>query len=125
MQSALSETRELFRERQESFVNEMDWLKTMYVFPGGNSVELFLSSHRAVGAVLEDALPHLKESFGPDIVFKLETSTEEDEPPILYVIAVWRGSVEGAVAAVESLDEKWWLDNSSRSPDMAFTYELD
>lgn len=123
-QVSLSLTRDLFRESNQHFLQEVERLKTQYVFRNNESVVSFLSSHRAAGSVLADAFPHLTEFFGSDTVFSLEVSSEEDEPQILYAIVMWRDSVEGAVVALESFDEKWWLDSSSQPPDITFTYEL-
>jgi hypothetical protein len=49
---------------------------------------------------------------------------EDDEQQILYAVAVWRGRVEDAVAALESFDENWWLDQPTRALALTFTYEL-
>jgi len=49
---------------------------------------------------------------------------EDDEQQNLYAVAVWRGRVEDAVAALESFDENWWLDQPTRALALTFTYEL-
>jgi hypothetical protein len=61
---------------------------------------------------------------GADVVFNLEVMAEDGEPQVLYAVAVWRGPLEGAVAALENFDEKWWLDQPTRGLALTFTYEL-
>jgi hypothetical protein len=91
--------------------------------PVDSSVAKFLSSHRSLPHVLNEAVPHLKKFFGEDVVVNLEVSDEEDGPQTLYAVVIWRGTVEAAEAALERFDDSWWLDNSMKT-DLTFTYEL-
>jgi hypothetical protein len=120
----LTQARNLFSASRQHSANEVDRLKTMYRFQDDESVEAFLSSHPSAVYILINALPQLKTFFGPDVVFKIQVIEEDDEQQILYAVAVWRGRVEDAVAALENFDEKWWLDQPARVLALTFTYEL-
>jgi len=104
--------------------NEIDQLKILYRFQHNEKAEAFLSSNPGAGSVLINALPKLRTFFGADVVFNLEVMAEDGEPQVLYAVAVWRGPLEGAVAALENFDEKWWLDQPTRGLALTFTYEL-
>ncbi|HEV8042779.1 MAG TPA: hypothetical protein VGP62_28125 [Bryobacteraceae bacterium] len=120
----LTQARDLFSASRQHSASELDRLKTMYRFQDDRSVEAFLSSHTGATYILINALSQLKRFFGRDVVFKLQVIKEDDEQQILYAVAVWRGMVEDAVAALENFDENWWLDQPTRVLALTFTYEL-
>lgn len=98
-------------------------LKAKYVFRNESAVTQFILGHRATATVLLNALPELKRCFGEDVVFTLESVSDDDEATSLYAIVVWRGATERAESALEEFDERWWLNQSSQ-PGLTFTYEL-
>jgi hypothetical protein len=112
----------LFPGSQGQIDENLHELKRAYVFPADSSVENFLADHPALPSVLLAAEPHLKESFGPDSIFNLEVSTDDDDSKMLYSVVIWNKTVQAAVDALERFEERWWLDHMT--PDLAFTYEL-
>jgi hypothetical protein len=120
----LTQAHDLFSASRQHSANEVDRLKAMYRFQDEESVEAFLSSQPNATCILTNALPQLKKFFGHDVVFKLQVIKEDDEQQILYAVALWRGRVEDAVAALENFDENWWLDQPTRALALTFTYEL-
>jgi hypothetical protein len=124
MAGLLSQARGLFSASHQHSANEVERLKRMYRFQNAETVEAFLSRHRSAAYILINALPQLQRSFGPDVVFKLQVVSEDDEQHILYAVAVWTGGVEDAAAALENFDENWWLDQPTRVLALTFTYEL-
>lgn len=120
----------LLASGQALLATESSWLdadiaelKRKYVFSHENAIGEFLLGHRTVTTVLLTAHRHLTESFGADVIFKLEALSYEDEPTYLYAAAIWKGSVEDAESALEAFDERWWLDQSAPAG-LIFTYEL-
>jgi hypothetical protein len=106
-------------------VEDIDRLKRSYGFPQDDSVTVFLAHHRALPVVLLSAVPHLREAFGPEGIFNLEVSTDDDGSQTLYAVAVWHDTVQTAAAALERFEESWWLDHMvANTADLAFTYEL-
>ena len=123
--SAIDESRAVIAASRTRMVLDIWELRASYVFPAGDSVDLFLSTHRALPAVLRDAVAPLKKAFGADSIFRLELSTDEDESNILFGIAVWHGYVRAATQALDRFEEDWWLDHMTRDTvDLAFTYKL-
>jgi hypothetical protein len=120
----LTQAHDLFSASRQHSVNDVDHLKTMYRFQDDESVGAFLSCHPSAACILINALPKLKKFFGDDVVFRLQVMKEDDELQILYAVAVWRGRVEDAVAALENFDENWWIDQPTRVLALTFTYEL-
>jgi hypothetical protein len=115
----------LFRRARLLLQEDLDCLKKVYGFPADDSVSVFLTHHPFVRAVLHEALPHLKEFFGPENIFNLELSREEDGSQTLYAIAVWHNSVKSAAQALAVFEENWWLDHmTSGNAELAFTYEI-
>ena len=96
----------------------------MYRFKNDEGVRDFLSNHQAALALLINALPKLRIWFGQDVPFVLETTSEENEEPILYATAIWHGPAQAAATALENFDENWWLDQPTSGLPITFTYEL-
>jgi hypothetical protein len=122
--AVLAQVHTLFWEGHQTSAREIERLKSMYRFKNEPAVEDFLSDHQSATSLLINALPQLQRWFGHDVPFVLETTREENEQPILYAVAVWRGPVRAAVSALEHFDESWWLDQPSQALPLTFTYEL-
>ena len=75
-----------------------------YGFLPEHSVRAFLLRSGAIRKALRDAIPHLRETFGVDTLFNLEIS-RDDESPILYAVAVCRGTVQDAASALLLFEE--------------------
>jgi hypothetical protein len=121
----IEKARALIRDSQRRTHEDIDNLKKSYVFPADNAVDIFLANHRALPPVLLAAASHLEDSFGPETIFNLEVSTDDDDSQTLYAVAVWHDTVQTAVEALERFEENWWLDHMTPSTkDLAFTYEL-
>jgi hypothetical protein len=100
---------DLLERSQERLRRDIEQLKMSYVF-ADESVTCFLSDHRAFPSVLGEAVEPLRKFFGPDKVFRLEVSNDEDELRALYVVVRWTGSPEDAAAATNRFDDEWWLE---------------
>jgi hypothetical protein len=123
------------REILEDFENQMAeflvanelallQVRKYYVLSSVSSVTEFLNEHRTIPQLLLQAHPHLRQYFG-DTVFSLRTNSDEYGWEKLYVAAMWPGSVEEAMDALESFQEHWWLQQFSLSSGrLTFTYEL-
>jgi hypothetical protein len=96
-----------------------------YVLPGDASVIDFFGSHRILPSLLLQAVPHLKEFFGPDTVFNLRAPIDEPGAQTLYAVAMWAGRVKDVRMSLDSFDEVWWIPNSRQASGyLTFTYEL-
>jgi hypothetical protein len=100
-------------------------LRRQYVFPDEQVVKDFLVAHRAVRALLSDAVPQLRATFGHANIFNLEISKDEDGSETLYAVAIWQADVRGAAEALDNFLENWWLQRmSAATSDLAFVYKL-
>jgi hypothetical protein len=120
---SLAHTHVFWEQSYNQIAADIDELKAGYIFRNAAAIVDFVSRHRTVAHVLSNALPQLKQSFGEDVVFNLEVIREDDDSSSVYAIVVWRGPAEGAEAALEDFDERWWL-NQAPQPGLTFTYEL-
>jgi hypothetical protein len=104
----------------------LDRLRREYQLSSTSGVESFLRIHRSLAEILIDAIPHLRETFGDDTVFRIDVGSDENPiPEMLYTVALWQGSPALAKAALERFDESWWIGNSSRANGrLVFDYEL-
>lgn len=119
----LASSRQLWESFGRQFDAEIAELKAQYVFRNEDEITQFVWSHRAVTAVLLNALPQLKSSFGEDIVLKLETVADDVESASLFAVVLWRGPAEPAEIALNDFDERWCLAQPVQ-PGVTFTYEL-
>ncbi len=100
-------------------------LKRDYGFADNAAVTDFLVSHRTIRTVLQDAVPQLRATFGPDKIFNLEVSKDEDGSETMYVVTVWQGDVCRASEALRNFLENWWLHRmNAATSDLAFIYQL-
>ena len=114
----------VFEQNREVVSNEIDDLKRMYLF-ADTAIEHFLQDHRAIRTVLRQAIDPLKHTFGPDKLFKLEVSTDDDGSSTLYAIAIWQADARGASGALHNFLESWWLHRmNAATSDLAFAYKL-
>lgn len=122
---AIARAHKFFRASQQAFTKELDQLKTLYVFPPGNALDVFLANHRSLVTVLRDAVNPLKDAFGAKSIFRLELSIDDDDSTMLYGVAVCHSTVREAAEALDRFEEDWWLDHMTRDTvDLAFTYKL-
>lgn len=105
------------------FEDDLELLRSQYVFRNGPVINRFLFGHRIVVPTLSAATSRLKESFGQDMILTLEATVEDDESISLYGIVIWRGSAAAAELALEDFDQRWGL-NQTPHPGLTFTYEL-
>lgn len=120
----IAQARTLYEQSRDSTTRDIDELKTFYVF-ADDAVDQFLTDHRALPAILREAIEPLKNSFGADRVFRLEVSIDEDDSKMLYGIALWRDSVRAAARAFDNFAESWWLDHMTpNTADLAFIYKI-
>lgn len=111
-----------FAEAQE---RDLAALRALYVFEDASAVELFLKDQRAVPGVLLEAAPHLKQYFGADTPLHLRVNFDEDGSRTLQSLAIWKGTLREAKAALARVDKAWWLRNCRRgSGNIIFDYEL-
>jgi hypothetical protein len=119
----LAANRDLGETSNTQLESALTQLKTRYIFRNESAITHFILSHRAIAAVLTNAVPELVKSFGEDVVFTLEVVTDEDASTFLYAIVVWRGSAIAAATALDDFDERWWLSQPAQTG-LTFTYEL-
>jgi hypothetical protein len=114
-----------YRQAEEAGEQDRKTLWENYVFEDRIQVESFLRDHRAIVGLLIEAAPQVKRYFGADIPVRLGVSFEEDGSRTLQALAVWKGAIKDAKAALEAFDMAWWLQNSRRgSGDIVLDYEL-
>ena len=96
-----------------------------YGFPAKEVVTDFLVTHRGVRAVLRDAVPQLRATFGANNIFNLEVSRDEDGSETMYAVAIWQADVRRASEALNNFLENWWLQRmNAATSDLAFVYKL-
>jgi hypothetical protein len=90
-----------------------------------SSVADFFTSHRTIPAILLQSLPHLREHFGSDAIFRLRAPLDDSGTQTLYSVVMWTGSVQEVRNALERFDDGWWIPNSRQALGyLTFTYEL-
>jgi len=96
-----------------------------FVLPPDTSVEDFLKDHRTLPQILLESVGPLRLAFGAQIIVSLKVPVDESGASTLYAVAMWRGSVRDARAALETFDDSWWIANSQQaSGRLVYTYEL-
>jgi len=115
--------RELSGPLAKSVEDDLQLLRSHYVFRNEPCIKRFLLGHRIVVPTLLAATSQLRESFGEDIIPTLEATVEDDESISLYGIVIWRGSAAAAELALEDFDQRWWRNQTSH-PGLTFTCEL-
>lgn len=96
-----------------------------YVLPADESVQEFLTEHRAISQVLLAAVPQLKACFGDSAVFNLRAPIDEAGSRTLYAIAMWPGKLRDVREALARFDNEWWIGRAGQAAGyLTFTYEL-
>ncbi|HLX43863.1 MAG TPA: hypothetical protein VKR43_10535 [Bryobacteraceae bacterium] len=114
----------LLERTQDRMRRDIEALRAHYVFTD-ESVTHFLSRHSAFPTVLSNAIEPLREFFGTDKVFRLEVSTDEDEPRTFYVVVRWTGTPESAAEAIDRFDDAWWLEHMTPAvSNLSFTCDF-
>lgn len=85
----------------------------------------FLIARSAVRALLRDAVPELRATFGAANIINLEVSRDEDGFETMYAVAIWQAEGRRAAEALNNFLENWWLQRmNAATSDLAFVYKL-
>lgn len=112
-------------EARATLDDQIASLKRDYGFTDSAVVTEFLVSHRSIRAVLKDAAPQLRATFGADNIFNLEVSKDDDGSETIYAVAIWQEDACRASDALHDFLENWWLQRmNAATSDLAFIYKL-
>jgi hypothetical protein len=95
--------------------SEINSMLSPYFLAQPEQIVDYVREHSALPALLHEAAPKLKESFGADTILKLELGANGDEGSVLRVLAMWPGSLASANAALKNFDESFWIANCDRA----------
>jgi hypothetical protein len=98
-----------------AFESETNRMLSPYFLAQPDQIVAYVREHSALPALLHEAAPKLKESFGSDTILKLELGTDGDEGSVLRLLAMWPGSLASANAALKNFDESFWIANCDRA----------
>lgn len=111
-----------FEAEHERFVTQV---QLNYVFQNEEEIRRFFKGHRTAPQVLINAVPHLRQVFGPDALLSVRARTDEYGSETLYGVVIWPGNVAEVRRGFDRFDDGWWIANSRQAlGDVVFTYEL-
>lgn len=100
-------------------------LRRTYIFADSAGVETFIRYHRALGAILLEAVPALREYFGQDAQLALDIPSEDGAPRTINAVALWRGDRTEARTALRRFDDNWLMPNIKKAGGrIVFDFEL-
>lgn len=110
-----------FDQGQTDALREID---VFYSIRNDAEIKEFLHSHKLVTQVLAEAIAHLMKHF-EGCMFSLRLRTDEYNDQMLYAVAAWKDEPAKVIAALNALDDEWWLANSyPAGRHLSFTYDL-
>lgn len=100
-------------------------LEKLYVLPDKRAVDAFVRQNRSVHSVLLAAKAALDKEFGAASIKTLRVFTDDENSISLFCFIACSSSLENAMKALRSFDQKWWLDHCQRvAGKLNFDFEL-
>jgi hypothetical protein len=104
---------------------QLSKIEKEYVIEDRSRLLTFLKNNITLSQLLLEAVPHLKTSFGQEVILQLRLSWEDDSSRTLYGVVPWLGTLTEARAALDLFDDAWWKENSHRAGGrIVFDYQL-
>lgn len=93
----------------------LEGLEQEYVLENGPILRSFLRARPTAIALLFEAAPYIKDSFGQECVKAIRLVTDGLEGASVFGIVFWPGPTERAREALANFDQRWWLRNCNRA----------
>jgi hypothetical protein len=100
-------------------------LRKTFIFTDSAAVEAFIRYHRALGAILLEAAPALRQYFGQDAQLSLDVPSEDGVPRTINAVILWRSDRTEARTALRRFDDNWLMPNLKKAGGrIVFDFEL-
>jgi len=96
--------------------NAIEYVTLLYVTDTQFALKDYLTRYPRLVELLVEAYPHLRNAFGAEAELSLELLEDQESTGEFEVFGVARVtmSVESGIAALQSFDSGWWLEESQR-----------